>query len=37
LNVDLYEPKTVSPITLTNTNQTITIQLDSERGKYSNP
>jgi len=35
LNVALYEPKTVSGITLTNTNQTVSIQLDDERGKYS--
>lgn len=37
LNVSLYEPKTVSGTILTNTNQTVTIQLDAERGKYTNP
>ncbi len=37
LNVTSYEPKTVSGVTLTSTSQTISIQLDPERGKYSNP
>ncbi len=37
LNVSSYEPKTVTGVTLTSTNQSITIQLDDERGKYSNP
>jgi hypothetical protein len=37
LNVASYEPKTVSGISLTNSSQTINVQLDDERGRYSNP
>lgn len=37
LNVDSYESKTVDPIILSNVDQTITVQLDDERGKYNNP
>lgn len=37
LNIDSYEPKTFSPVVLSNTDKTVSIQLDLERGKYSNP
>lgn len=37
MNVGTYEPKTVSPVTLSDSDQTIIIQLDLERGKYNNP
>lgn len=37
LNIDTYEPKTISPVVLSNSDQTISVQLDLERGKYSNP
>lgn len=37
LNVSLYEPKTVSPVVLGNSNQTVVVALDPERGKYNNP
>ena len=37
MNVDLYVAKTVEPVVLGNSNQTISIQLEPERGRYSNP
>lgn len=37
LSVQNYVPRTVEPVTLVNADQTVVVQLEAERGRYSNP
>jgi hypothetical protein len=37
LSVVNYVPKTVEPVVLINSDQTVTVQLEDERGRYNNP
>jgi len=37
INVATYEPKTVSPVVLSSSDQIVVVQLDLECGKYGNP
>ena len=37
LSVDNYVPRTVEPVVLGDTDQTVVVQLEDERGRYSNP
>ncbi len=37
VNVASYVPKTVEPVVLGSADQTVVVQLESERGRYSNP
>jgi hypothetical protein len=37
LSVDNYVPRTVEPVILGDTDQTVVVQLEDERGRYNNP
>lgn len=37
VNVASYVPKTVEPVVLSSSDQTVVVQLEAERGRYSNP
>jgi hypothetical protein len=37
LSVDNYVPRTVEPVVLGASNQTVVVQLEDERGRYNNP